>query len=314
MVITTSAGSPIVEVLLITILATSIPLLLTAMGELVAERSGVLNLGVEGMMLIGAVSAVATVLYTGNPYTGIIAGALGGMLLAMIFAFFAITLMTNQVATGLAVTIFATGFSGLAGAPLIGRIPESLPSLDLPVLSSLPFIGPILFSHDLLFYIAFLLTVTVSTFLWRSRWGMVLRAVGDNHDSAHALGFNVALIRWTAVGFGGICAGMGGAYIPLVLTPHWSEGMTAGLGWIALALVVFSSWMPSRILVGAIIFGGITIMQLTGQARGWPIASQFLSMLPYLATIIALVLISAQTRASSSTVPACLCQPFNKSS
>ena len=301
------------EALLITILATSIPLLLAATGELVAERSGVLNLGVEGMMLIGAVSALAAVLYTGNPYTGIIAGALGGLLLALVFAFFAVTLMTNQVATGLALTIFATGFSGLAGAPLVGKTAESLPPLDIPLLSSLPLIGPVIFGHDLLFYLAFLLIIGVSAFLWRSRWGMVLRAVGDSHDSAHALGYSVVLTRWMAVGFGGICAGMGGAYIPLVLTPHWSEGMTAGRGWIALALVVFASWMPSRILVGAIIFGGITIMQLAGQARGWPIASQFLSMLPYLATIIALILISARTRISSNAVPACLGRPFHQS-
>lgn len=302
------------EALLITILATSIPLLLAATGELIAERSGVLNLGVEGMMLIGAVSALAAVLYTGNPYSGIIAGALGGLMLSLVFAFFAITLMTNQVATGLALTIFATGFSGLAGAPLVGKTAESLPPLDLPVLSSLPFIGPVLFGHDLLFYLSFALIGCVSFFLWRTRAGMVLRAVGDNHDSAHALGYSVGLVRWLAVGFGGICAGMGGAYIPLVLTPHWSEGMTAGRGWIALALVVFASWLPSRIFVGAVIFGGITIMQLAGQARGWPIASQFLSMLPYLATILALIMISFRAKKSSAIVPACLGRPFHRGS
>ena len=300
------------EALLITILATSIPLLLAATGELVAERSGVLNLGVEGMMLIGAVSALAAVFYTGNPYSGIVAGALGGLLLSMVFAFFAVTLMTNQVATGLALTIFATGLSGLAGAPLVGKTAESLPPLSLPLLSGLPFIGPVLFHHDLLFYLAFVLLAAVSLFLWRSRGGIVLRAVGDNHESAHALGYHVAAVRWLATGFGGVCAGMGGAYIPLVLTPHWSEGITAGRGWIALALVVFASWMPSRILLGAVIFGGITIMQLAGQARGWPIPSQFLSMLPYLATIIALVMIASRARTSSALVPACLGRPFHR--
>jgi len=300
--------------LILTVLATSIPLLLAANGELIAERSGVLNLGVEGMMLMGAVSALGMVLYTGNPYTGIIAGALAGMAVSLIFAFFAVTLLTNQVATGLALTIFATGFSGLAGAPLVGKTSESLPKIIIPLLSDLPGIGEILFAQDLLFYLAFLIIAGTSWFLRKTRSGMILRAVGDNHDSAHALGYSVARVRWMAVAFGGICAGMGGAYIPLVLTPHWSEGMTAGRGWIALALVVFASWMPSRVIVGALIFGGITIMQLAGQARGWAIPSQVLSMLPYLATIIALVLISMRGRSSYLTVPACIGKPFHPGS
>ena len=297
--------------LLLTILATSIPLLLAATGELIAERSGVLNLGVEGMMLMGAVAALAAVLYTGNPYSGILFGALAGMAVAVIFAFFAITLMTNQVATGLALTIFATGFSGLAGAPLVGKTAESLPPINLPLLSDIPLIGPLLFQQDLLFYMAFALILATSLFLKRSRAGMILRAVGDNHVSAHALGYHVQKVRWMAVAFGGTCAGLGGAYIPLVLTPHWSEGMTAGRGWIALALVVFASWVPYRIVVGALIFGGITILQLAGQARGWAIPSQVLSMMPYLATIFALVLMSMRISSKVTTVPSCLGKPFH---
>ncbi|NBQ83859.1 MAG: ABC transporter permease [Alphaproteobacteria bacterium] len=297
--------------LLLTVLATSIPLLLAATGELITERAGVLNLGVEGMMLMGAVAALAAVLYTGNPYTGILTGALAGMAAALIFAFFAVTLMTNQVATGLALTIFATGFSGLAGAPLVGKTAASLPPISIPLLDQIPLLGELLFHQDVLFYLAFALIIATSLFLRHSRGGMILRAVGDNHDSAHALGYAVQKVRWMAVAFGGICAGLGGAYIPLVLTPHWSEGMTAGRGWIALALVVFASWVPYRIVIGALIFGGITIMQLAGQARGWAVPSQVLSMLPYLATILALVLMSMRSSSSFITVPACLGKPFH---
>ena len=298
--------------LVLTVLATSTPLLLAATGELVAERSGVLNLGVEGMMLVGAVAALTAVLATGNPYLGIVAGAVAGMAAAMLFAFFAVTLMTNQVATGLALTIFATGFSGLIGAPLVGRSAESLPAIALPLLSSIPVVGPVLFTQDLLFYIALAVLAAVHWMLFRTRWGMILRAVGDQHDSAHALGYSVLLVRWTAVSFGGAMAGLGGAYLPLVLTPHWSEGMTAGRGWIALALVVFASWMPGRLLVGALLFGGIGIIQLTGQARGLTVPSQFLSMMPYVATIAALVLISMRARGGAVTaVPACLGKPFH---
>ena len=301
--------------LMLTVLATSIPLLLAATGELVAERSGVLNLGVEGMMLIGAVAALSAVLATGNPYSGIIAGAAAGAVTAMLFAFFAVTLLTNQVATGLALTIFATGFSGLVGAPLIGKTGLALPIIELPVISSIPVVGDLLFKQDLLFYLAFVLLGLVAFMLFRTRWGMILRAVGDEHHSAHALGDHVALVRWLAVGFGGMMAGLAGAYLPLVLTPHWSEGMTAGRGWIALALVVFASWMPGRLLIGALIFGGITILQLTGQARGWMVPPQFLSMLPYIATIGALVLISIRSREGSFiSVPACLGKPFQRNS
>ena len=297
--------------LLLTVLATSIPLLLAANGELIAERAGVLNLGVEGMMLMGAVAALGATLYTGNPYTGILAGAAAGIVTSMIFAFFAVSMMTNQVATGLALTIFATGFSGLAGAPLVGKTAESLPKLNIPLLEHIPYVGELFFQQDILLYLAFALIIGTSYFLRKTRGGMILRAVGDNHDSAHALGYQVIRVRWMAVGFGGMCAGLGGAYIPLVLTPHWSEGMTAGRGWIALALVVFASWMPSRVVVGALIFGGITIMQLAGQARGWTIPSQVLSMLPYLATIFALVLMSIRSSSSYLTVPAALGKPFH---
>ncbi len=294
------------EALVLTILLTSVPLIFAATGELVAERSGVLNLGVEGMMLMGAVSAFAATSVFGSPYVGVIAGAIAGAVTAVVFALFALGLATNQVATGLALTIFGTGLSGLVGAPFVGGTVDGLPVLAIPFLADVPVLGNLLFKHDIMAYMSVAFLVIVALFLNRTRAGLVLRAVGNNHDSAHALGYPVLLVRFYAVFFGGMMAGLGGAYLPLVLTPHWSEGMTAGRGWIALALVVFASWIPSRILVGALLFGGITIMQLAGQARGWTIPSQMLSMMPYIATILVLVIIARNRRFALINSPACL--------
>ena len=256
--------------LLLTVLLTSIPLILAATGELVVERSGVLNLGVEGMMLMGAVAAFGAASLSGSPYVGIIGGGIAGMAVAAIFALFVLGLATNQVATGLALTIFGTGLSGLIGAPLVGQAIDGLPALNLPLLSALPVVG-VFFKLDILAYGAIVIVGLTSVFLMHSRAGLILRSVGINHDSAHALGYNVLQVRFFAILFGGFMAGLGGAYLPLVLTPHWAEGMTAGRGWIALALVVFASWRPWRVTIGAVLFGGVTIMQLAGQARGWAI-------------------------------------------
>jgi len=298
------------EALILTVLLTSVPLIFAAAGELVAERSGVLNLGVEGMMLMGAVTAFAATSLSGNPYLGIVAGAISGGLTAVIFAIFALGLATNQVATGLALTIFGTGLSGLMGEPFVGGTIAGLSNLPIPLLSEIPVIGALLFNHDLLAYLSIAMLVVVAWFLNKTRAGLVLRAVGNSHDSANALGYPVLTVRFWAVLFGGTMAGLGGAYLPLVLTPHWSEGMTAGRGWIALALVVFASWVPSRILIGALLFGGITIMQLAGQARGWAVPSQLLSMLPYLATIAVLVVIARNKEFSLANSPACLGKIF----
>ena len=299
------------EQLILTVILTSVPLIFAASGELIAERSGVLNLGVEGMMLMGAMSAFAIAMGTGSPILGMFAGAFAGALTAGIFAFFALGLATNQVATGLALTIFGTGLSGLIGAPLVGHAIDGLPQIHIPLLADIPILGMLLFQHDIMVYLAVIMVGLCAWVLNATRVGLIIRAVGDNHDSAHALGYSVLGVRLLTVMFGGMMAGLGGAYLPLVLTPHWAEGMTAGRGWIALALVVFASWRPWRVLGGALVFGGITIMQLAGQARGWTIPSQFLSMLPYLATIIVLVLISRNREFALANSPACLGRIFH---
>ena len=299
------------EQLILTVILTSVPLIFAASGELIAERSGVLNLGVEGMMLMGAVSAFAIAMGTSSPILGMFAGAFAGALTAGIFAFFALGLATNQVATGLALTIFGTGLSGLIGAPLVGHAIDGLPQIHIPLLADIPILGMLLFPYDIMVYLAVIMVGLCAWVLNATRVGLIIRAVGDNHDSAHALGYSVLGVRLLTVMFGGMMAGLGGAYLPLVLTPHWAEGMTAGRGWIALALVVFASWRPWRVLGGALVFGGITIMQLAGQARGWTIPSQFLSMLPYLATIIVLVLIARNREFALANSPACLGRIFH---
>ena len=296
--------------LIIAVILSSIPIMLAATGELVVERSGVLNLGVEGMMLMGAVIASITVITTGSLFLAVIFGALSGLLTSIVFGFFALVLATNQVATGLALTIFGTGLSGLIGAEYVGKAIQRLEALNIPILSNIPYLGPILFSHNILVYFSFIIVFIVGWFLLKTKSGLVLRAVGNNHDSAHALGYSVVFIRFCSDMFGGLMAGLGGAFLPLVLTPHWAEGMTAGKGWIALALVVFASWRPLRIPIGALLFSGITVMQLVGQARGWAMPSQFLSMLPYLATIAVLVIISRNKEFSIINAPASLGKLF----
>ena len=296
--------------LIIAVILSSIPIMLAATGELVVERSGVLNLGVEGMMLMGAVIASITVITTGSLFLAVIFGALSGLLTSIVFGFFALVLATNQVATGLALTIFGTGLSGLIGAEYVGKAIQRLEEVNIPILSNIPYLGPILFSHNILVYFSFIIVFIVGWFLLKTKSGLVLRAVGNNHDSAHALGYSVVFIRFCSVMFGGLMAGLGGAFLPLVLTPHWAEGMTAGKGWIALALVVFASWRPLRIPIGALLFSGITVMQLVGQARGWAMPSQFLSMLPYLATIAVLVIISRNKEFSIINAPASLGKLF----
>jgi simple sugar transport system permease protein len=287
------------------------PLLLAATGETVAERAGVLNLGVEGMMLAGAVAAFIAAAVTGNHLVGIVAGALAGAALALLFAALTLGLAANQVASGLAVTIFGGGLSSLLGAHFVGRSVVPLARLHLPLLSDLPLLGPLLFRYDALVYFSIALLAGTARFLARSRAGMVLRAVGENDASAHALGYDVIRIRALAVLFGGATSGLAGAYLSLAATPMWVEGLTAGRGWIALALVVFGAWRPWRVLAGAYLFGGITVLQLFLQGAGFmPVPSQVLAMIPYLATIAVLTAISAGGPGRRSPAPACLGKPF----
>jgi len=299
-----------VEAIILTIVTASTPLLLAALGELVVERSGVINLGVEGMMIMGAVCGFGATFLTGSPIIGVIAAIGGGMAMAALFGLVTLLFVANQVATGLALTLLGLGLSGLIGDPFAGVAGIKIQPIDIPILTDLPFIGPIIFGHDPLVYLAVALTVAVSWFLFRSRGGLILRAVGDNHTSAHALGYSVMRVRFLAVLFGGGCAGLGGGYLSLVYTTQWLENMTAGRGWIALALVVFATWLPARLAIGALLFGAVGILQLHAQALGVSVPSQLLTSLPYLTTIVVLVLISGNRTLMRSNTPACLGQSF----
>ena len=298
------------EQIIITIATAATPLLIAAIGELVVERSGVLNLGVEGMMIMGAVAGFAAAFTTGSPWLGLAAAIIVGALFSLLFAFLTLTLVTNQVATGLALTLLGLGLSGMLGEGFTGLPGVKLPVLDIPVLTDLPLVGKLLFGQDPVFYLSIALTGAVAWFLFRTRAGLTLRSVGGNHGSAHALGINVIRIRYLAVMFGGACAGAAGGYLSLLYTTQWIENMSAGRGWIALALVVFASWRPWRVLAGAYLFGAVSIGQLHAQALGIKIPSQFLSALPYLATIIVLVLISRNRRLTMINTPASLGRPF----
>ncbi|KZK80236.1 Branched-chain amino acid transport system / permease component [Pseudovibrio sp. W64] len=299
-----------IEAVLLTIITASTPLLLAAIGELVVERSGVLNLGVEGMMIVGAVMGFAATQATGSPYIGIVAAMFSGVAMSLLFGFLTLNLMANQVATGLALTILGLGLSGMVGEAFIGQPGISLKPIAIPVLSGIPFIGPLLFNQDVLVYASYGLVIAVYFVLFRSRTGLIIRAVGDNHGSAHSLGYSVIQVRYLAVMFGGACSGLAGAYLSLIYTPQWVEGMTAGRGWIALALVVFASWRPARVLIGAYLFGAVSILQFHAQAAGIGLPTQLMSALPYLATIIVLIMISRNKTLAKVNTPACLGKPF----
>jgi general nucleoside transport system permease protein len=285
----------IILTVLTIIMAAATPLLLAAIGETVAERSGVLNLGVEGMMVMGAVAGFGGAYLTGNAWVGIPCAIIAGMAMALLFAFLTLTLLANQVATGLALTLLGLGLSALIGEGLVGQPGVKLPSA---------------YGLDPLIPFSFVLVVLVHYLLFKTKAGLIIRAVGTAHASAHALGYNVVGVRYLCVLFGGGCAGLAGGYLSLVYTPQWVENMTAGRGWIALALVVFASWLPLRVLAGAYLFGTISILSFVFQAMGLGIPSQFLSSLPYLGTILALVVISGNKALMRRNTPASLGQPF----
>ena len=306
-----SAINPIL--LVASLMVASTPILLAAIGELVVEKSGVLNLGVEGMMITGAISGFAAAVLTGSPMIGFLCAALGGAALSMIFAILTQYFLSNQVATGLALTLFGLGLSAMLGQSYVGISPPASAKLDLPLISNIPVVGPILFSHNFTVYAALALVAGVWWFLNYTRGGLILRAVGESHDAAHALGYKVVRVRILAIMFGGACAGLGGAALSLVRVPQWAEGMTAGAGWIALAIVVFASWKPARILLGAYLFGGVAVLQLNLQAAGASIPVEYLSMSPYVITIIVLVLMSTNRSKSGLNAPATLGRIFHAS-
>jgi ABC-type uncharacterized transport system permease subunit len=298
-------------VILVATLRAGTPLVLAALGELVTEKAGVLNLGVEGMMLVGAVAAVIVTLGTGSYALGAVAGTLAGLALSLVFGLLTLSLRANQVAAGLALTIFGLGLSAFLGLAYRDRPLEGLKPLAVSGLSDIPIVGPLLFGHDIFVYLSFAIFAAVAWFLARSRGGLVLRAVGEAPEAAHALGHSVLAVRYAATAFGGAMAGLAGAYLTLVYTPMWADQMTAGRGWIALALVVFATWKPGRVLFGAYLFGGVTIAQLHLQAQGVAVSSHILATLPYVATILVLVLIARDATRIKLNAPAALGKPFD---
>ncbi len=292
-------------------LAAGTVLVFAALGELVAEKSGVLNLGVEGMMLVGAVAAFIVADTTRQAWVGVLAGTAAGAALSLVFAVLTLSLMANQVATGLALSLFGIGLSAFVGLDYVGHVVDAIAPLAIPGLSDLPVVGRLLFANSPFVYLSLALFALVQWVLFDTRAGLVLRAIGESPQSAHAIGHRVITVRYAAVLFGGACAGLGGAYMALAYAPMWTEGMTAGRGWIALALVVFASWKPWRVLAGAYLFGAVTLVQFQAQAMGVAVPSQFLAMLPYAATIVVLALISRDATAIRLNAPASLGRPFH---
>jgi ABC-type uncharacterized transport system permease subunit len=300
--------------LIATTLSAGTVLAFAALGLLINERAGVLNLGAEGLMLVAALAGFATAVHTGNDWVAFAAGMGAGALLAAVFGWLVIWLNTNQYATGLALSLFGAGFSAFMGQRYTKETLPARTAWDIPGLSHLEFVGPAFFRQHPLVYVAIGLTIALAWFLYRSRAGLVLRAVGESPESAHALGYPVRRIRLAAVMAGGALCGLSGAYISVVYTPLWVEGMVAGKGWIALALTTFATWRPARVLLGAYLFGGVTMLQFHLQGEGVDVPSQILSMLPYLATIVVLVLISRNAAWIRINMPASLGKPFTPGS
>jgi len=302
----------ILESMLFATIVAGTPLIIVALGQLIAEKSGVLNLGAEGMMAMGAIAGFAVTFHTGNPWLGVLAGMLAGTIMSLLFGVVVLTLMGNQVATGLALSIFGVGLSAFIGKPYESEILDTVPTLPIPLLADIPIIGAPFFNQQPLVYLSWAIFGGIVWFLYKSRPGLLLRAVGESPTSAHSIGFHVIRIRYMATLFGGAMAGIGGAFLSVFYTPLWVEGMVSGRGWIAIALVVFATWRPFRVLVGAYLFGGVMVAQLFVQGSGLEIniPSQFLSSLPYLATIIVLVIISRDQNTVRLNAPVSLGQPF----
>lgn len=302
---------------LIAIFATAVtagtPILFATLGEILAERAGVLNLGLEGIMLVGAVAGFLVTFRSSDPWLGVLAAIFAGGAVALIHAFLSVTLKANQVVTGLALALFGTGLSGYLGKSLVGTpAPARIAPFKLPLLGDLPFIGPVLFNHDGLVYLSYLLAPALWYFLFRTRPGLNLRAVGENPGAADALGISVSLTRYTFVVLGGALAGIGGVYLSLAYAPAWLENMTAGRGWIALALVIFAAWNPLYALAGAYLFGGVDALSLRLQAIGVMIQPFFLKMLPYVFTILVLIMVTRKATGAGTGAPRALGLPYDR--
>jgi simple sugar transport system permease protein len=295
-------------------IASGTPLALAGLGLLLNEKAGILNLGAEGMMLVAAIAGFATAFLTGSDLVAFAAGAAAGAAMALVFGVLVIWLNTNQYASGLALSLFGAGFSAFVGLAFVGKKLETREAFQVPWLGELPFIGPALFRQHPMAYLAIALTLAVAWFLYRSRGGLILRAVGESPESAHALGYRVRLLRLAAVVAGGALCGLAGAYLSVVYAPLWVEGLVAGRGWIALALTTFATWRPARVLLGAYLFGGVTMLQFALQTMNVQVASQLLAMLPYLATIVVLALISRNPTWIRINMPASLGKPFHPGS
>ena len=300
--------------LLAATLASGTPLAIAGLGLLLNEKAGVLNLGAEGMMLVAAIAGFAAAFYTGSDLLAFAAGAAAGAALALVFGLLVIWLNTNQYATGLALSLFGAGFSAFVGVGLVGKKLSDRTPFEVPLLADIPFIGPAFFKQHPMVYVAIALMLVMAWFLYRSRAGLVLRAVGESPESAHALGYPVRRLRLLAVVAGGALCGVAGAFLSVVYAPLWVEGLVAGRGWIALALTTFATWRPMRVLLGAYLFGGVTMLQFALQGAGVDISSQLLAMLPYIATIVVLALISRNPVWIRINMPASLGKPFHPGS
>lgn len=300
-----------ITAILVGTIAAATPLVFAGLGELVAQRTGVINLGVEGMMLVGAIAGFAfAAQYDASVASALFMGGVAGTLMALIFAFFTLSLSTNQSACGLALTIFGIGISAFLGQNYVSIALPGLEGLHIPLLADIPYIGAIFFQHNYVIYLSVIAFVLVWWVLAKTRLGLLLKAVGESPESAHAMGYNVLAIRYGAVMFGGAMAGIGGAFLSTVYTPMWVESMVAGRGWIAIALVVFAAWKPTRLMLGAYLFGGVTILQFHAQALGLDIPNEFLSALPYIATIVVLMIISRDKKILKLNLPASLGKTF----
>jgi simple sugar transport system permease protein len=306
-------SSDIFIAILATAITTGTPILYAALGEILTERAGILNLGVEGMMLVGAVSGFMAALQTSNPWMGVFVAMLAGGAMASIHAFLTVTMRANQTVSGLALTIFGIGLSGYLGKPIVGTpLEASFRIFELPLLSSIPFIGPIMFKQDALVYLSYLIVPAMWFFIYRTKAGLNLRAVGENPAAADSLGINVFRIKYVYVIAGGMLAGIGGAYLSLMYVPTWMENIVAGRGWIAVALVIFATWNPGHALLGSYIFGGIDALGFRLQAMDVMIPSYFLKMLPYIFTIIVLILVTGKNAAKHIGAPQSLGLPYDR--